>query len=90
MEIQRARASLGNMPKQANRLIHFLNTHTREQLAALEIVDRTCTILIVKKVLSMRNFIQNLERKCLHREVYSLAAEGSTQFINQQSKTVNT
>lgn len=64
VEIQKARASLGNMPEQANRLIHFLNTHTREQLAALEIRDRTSTIFTVKKVLTMRNFIQNLERKC--------------------------
>ena len=64
VEIQNARASLGNMPEHANRLIQFLNTHTREQLAALDIKDRTGTILTVKKVLTMRNFIQNLERKC--------------------------
>ena len=59
------------MPEQAKRLIHFLNTHTKEQLAALEIVDRTYTILTVKKVLTMRNFIQNLERKCqeMHMEI---------------------
>jgi len=64
VEIQKARASLGNMPEQANRLIHFLNTHTKEQLATLDIRDITGTILTVKKVLTMRNFIQNLERKC--------------------------
>ena len=64
MEIQRARESLGNMLEQANRLIYFLNTHTRELLETLEIRDRTGTILTVKKVLTMRNFIQNLERKC--------------------------
>ena len=29
-EIQKAKALLGNMPEQANRLIHFLNTQTRE------------------------------------------------------------
>ncbi len=52
-QIQRARASLGNMPEQANRLIHFLNTNTKEQLAALEITDRTGTILTIKKVLTM-------------------------------------
>ena len=64
VEIQRARASLGNMPEQENRLIQFLNTHTKEQLAALDIRNRTDTILIVKKVLTLRNFVQNLERKC--------------------------
>jgi len=64
VEIQKARELLGNMPKQANRLVHFLNTHTKVQLAALNIKDRISTILTVKKVLTMRNFIKNLERKC--------------------------
>jgi len=63
-EIQKARDSLGHMPEQANRLIQFLNTHTKEQLAALDIRDRTSTILTIKRVLTMRTFIQNLERKC--------------------------
>lgn len=63
-ETQRARASLGNMPEQANRIIQFLNTHTKEQLAALDIRSRTNTILTVKNVLTLRNFVQTLERKC--------------------------
>ena len=29
-ENQKARASLGNMPEKANRMIQFLNTHTKE------------------------------------------------------------
>jgi len=52
------------MPKQANRMIQFLNTHTKEQLAALNINNRIDTILTVKKVLTLRNFVQSLERKC--------------------------
>ena len=52
------------MPEQANRLINFLNTHTKEELATLDIRDKTGTILTVKSVLTMRNFIQNLEGKC--------------------------
>jgi len=56
-ETQTARASLGNMPEQANRMIQFLNTHTKEQLAALDIRNRTNTILIVKKMLTLRNFV---------------------------------
>lgn len=63
-EIQKARDSLGNMPEQANRLINFLNTHTKEDMEKRDIRDRTSTILIIKRVLTMRNFIQNLERKC--------------------------
>jgi len=64
VEIQKARALLRNMPKHANRLIHFLNTHSREQLVALHIGDKTGTILTIEKVLTMKNFVQNLERKC--------------------------
>ena len=41
VEIQKARTLLGHMPEQANRLIHFLNTKTSEELAALDIRDRT-------------------------------------------------
>lgn len=62
-ETQKSRALLANKPEQANQLIHFLNTHTIEQLAALDIRNRTDTISIVKKVLTMRNFLQTLERK---------------------------
>lgn len=58
---------MGNMLEHANKLIHFLNA--REKLAALNISDRTNTILIIKKVLTMRNFIQNLERKCQEMQV---------------------
>ena len=36
-ETQKAKALLANKPEQANRLIHFLNTHTRDQLVALDI-----------------------------------------------------
>lgn len=47
-ENQKARASLGNMPEQANRMIQFLNTHTKEKLAAICIRNRTDTILLEK------------------------------------------
>ena len=83
-EIQKARASLRNMPEQANRLIQFLNTHTKEQLAALNIGDTTCTILIVKKVLTLRNFVQNLEIKC--QEMQAEINSFKLKFATLQSK----
>ena len=52
------------MPEQATKMIHFLNNHTREELDALQIASRTDTILTAKKVLTLRNFTQTLERKC--------------------------
>ena len=46
-----------------------MKTHTKEALVALDIRDRTGTVLIVKRVLTMRNFIKNLERKCQDMQV---------------------
>jgi len=64
VENQKARTALGNMTEQANRMIHFLNNHTKEELAALNISSRTDAVLTAKKVLTLRNFVQTVERKC--------------------------
>jgi len=63
-ENQRARVALGVMPEQANKMINFLNNHTKEELAAMKIMSRIDTILTAKKVLTLRGFVQTLERKC--------------------------
>lgn len=60
---------MGHKPEQANKLIHFLNTKTKEELAALDIRDRTGTILTIKRVLTMRTLMQNLERKSQDMQV---------------------
>jgi len=83
-ETQKAIASLGNMPEQANRMIQFLNTHTKEQLVALDIRNKTDTILIVKKVLTLRNFVQTLERKC--QEMQTEINAFKLKFATLQSK----
>jgi len=69
VEIQKARNLLGQMPEQANGLIHFLNTKTSEELASLDIKDRIGTILTIKRVLTMRTLMQNLERKSQDMQV---------------------
>ena len=53
-----------DQPEDANRLIHFLNIKNRHKLNELGIEDRTEAILEVKKVLSKRNLMLNLEEKC--------------------------
>lgn len=68
-DTQRAREALGNMPEKANKMIHFLNNHTKEEMAALQISSRTDTILTAKKVIILRNFVQTLERKCQEMQV---------------------
>jgi len=53
--IQRVMAELGNMPKEASRIIQFLNSKNKYELQELDIADRIDTILEVKKVLTKRN-----------------------------------
>ena len=55
---------LGNRPEQANRMIDFLNRQTKEELAAINIINRTEAVLTAKKVLTLRDFVQTVERKC--------------------------
>lgn len=63
-EIQKAKTVLGNRAEQENRMIDFLNRHEREELAAIGIPNRTEAVLTVKKVLTLRNYVQDVERKC--------------------------
>ena len=54
------------MPTQANEIIKFLNSKTREELEEMEelkIEDRTKTILEVKRVLTKRGLMLQLEEK---------------------------
>ena len=70
-ENQKARESLGNMPEIANIMIQVLNNHTGTQLAAMGIRNRTDTILLIKRVFTLRGYVQALDRKCqeMHAEV---------------------
>ena len=51
------------MPEVANRMINVLNNRTSAQLATMGISNRTETILLVKRVLTLRNLVQTLERR---------------------------
>ena len=62
-EIHRARASLGNMSEVANRMINVLNNRTSSQLATMGIANRTETIVIIKRVLTLRSLVQTLDRR---------------------------
>jgi len=52
------------MPEIANRMINILNNRTGLQLAAMGIRDGTATNFLIKRVLTLRNYVQTLERKC--------------------------
>jgi DNA repair exonuclease SbcCD ATPase subunit len=61
--IEKIRVELGDRPTQANDIIKFLNSKTREELEELKIEDRTETILEVKRVLTKRGLMLQLEEK---------------------------
>jgi len=63
-EIQKTEEELGRKPEEAIRLINFLNSKNRYQLEELGIEDRTTTSLEIKKVLTKRSLMRNLERRC--------------------------
>lgn len=64
IETQKARTILGNRPEQAIRMINFLNNQTKEELAAMIIIKKIDAILTAKRVLTLKNFVQTVERKC--------------------------
>jgi hypothetical protein len=59
--IKKIRSKLGEMPTRANEIIKFLNSKTREELEELRIEDRIETILEVKRVLTKRGLMLQLE-----------------------------
>jgi chromosome segregation ATPase len=61
--IEKIRSELGEMPTQANEIIKFLNSKTKEELEELRIEDRTETIFEVKRVLTKRGLMLQLEEK---------------------------
>jgi hypothetical protein len=60
--IEKIRVELGDRPTQ-NDIIKFLNSKTREELEELKIEDRIETILEVKRVLTKRGLMLQLEEK---------------------------
>jgi len=52
------------MPKEASRLIQFLNTKNKYHLEELGIQDIIGTILEIKRVFTKRTLVQNLKRRC--------------------------
>lgn len=62
--IQKVKEDLGEKPDEAFKIIKFLNSKNKYELEKLGIVDRTKTILEVKKVISKINLMVQLEEKC--------------------------
>jgi hypothetical protein len=61
--IDKIREELGERPTESTKMITFLNSKTKEELEALEIEDRIETILEIKKVLTKKGLMLQLEEK---------------------------
>lgn len=62
-EIKKTKSLLGQMLDEAKWLIHFFNNRNKEQLEEFGISNRTDTILEIKRVLTKKTLMQNLERR---------------------------
>ena len=98
VEIDRAKAVLGNRPDQANRMVDYLNRHEEEELAAMGIPNRTEAVLLAKKVLTLRSYVQAVERKCFEMtkdveefraKLVELQARGLPSLLSSQGKLVS-
>ena len=67
--IHKFKTNLGKKPKEASEIIKFPNSKNKYELEELGIADRTETILEVKKVISKRNLMIQLEEKCQTMEL---------------------
>lgn len=59
--IQKIKKELSKKPEEANEIIKFLNSKNKQELEEIGISDRTYTILEVRKVISKRNLMIQLE-----------------------------
>lgn len=62
--IVQVREKIGDMPTDASNIIKSMNSKNKYEFEELGISDRNATILEVKKVLTKRNLIDQLEERC--------------------------
>ena len=67
--ITNIKQELGDMPTIANHIIKFLNSKNRYELDEFGVEEKIETILEVRKVLTKRNLIVQLEEKCHNLEI---------------------
>ena len=67
--IQKVKEELGKKLEEAVEIIKFLNSKKKQELEEIGISDRTETILEVRKVISKRKLMTQLEDKCQNMEL---------------------
>jgi len=63
--IQKVKEDLGYQPEEANQLIHYLNNKNIHELNELGMEEKTEAIVKIKKVLSKRNLMLDLEKNAI-------------------------
>jgi len=72
------------MPTEASNIINFLKSKSKYELEEVGISDRTATILEVKKVLTKRNLIDQLEERCETLELHVNKFTNRTEALMQK------
>jgi hypothetical protein len=67
--VDRIKGELGEIPIEANEIIKFLNSKAKDELESMEIEDRTETTLEVKKVLTKRRLMFQLEERAQNMDI---------------------
>ena len=67
--IQKVKEELGKKPKEATEIIKFLNSKNKQELEEIGISDKNETILEVRKVISNRNIMTQLEDRCQNMDL---------------------
>jgi hypothetical protein len=67
--IDRIRRELGEMPSATNEIVKFLNSKTKEELEDLKVEDRIETILEIKRMLTKRGLMLQLEEKSHNMDI---------------------
>jgi len=62
--IKKTREELVEKPEETTQLINFFNSKSKQHLEQWDIEDMSGTILEIKKVLTKKNLMLNLERRC--------------------------
>ena len=68
-EIVKTKEELGAKLEEALEIIKFLNTKNTQELDEIGITDRTETILEVRKVITKKNLMKQLEGKCQNMDL---------------------
>ena len=82
--IEKDKEDLKTKPVEALDMITVINSKSREKLEHINIIDRTTTILEIKKALQKKNFLNQLETKCQTLDIAIHRFHSKFNVLNQK------